>query len=282
MKQSTFNLLFFIFTFLLISSCTGTTSAPKLSKMEKEQAKASKDYRNSEKWGEAGSQIIDVAPFHSVRTEGHVEIVYMQSETCSVKAFGNTKAIEQYEYQVNEATGLLEIKLKDYHYDQAGNFDDDIPGITVFVTSPFLEDVHVYGAGDVGIKSDLRQQRDLNIYVLGKGDVDAKEIEALGLRIDINGKGDVNLKKAECKGNATFTLNGKGDVSAKVECANTHIEVNGEGDVKLKVKCNDLTAICNGKGDIVLRGECNTLNKHDGAAAAIDSRNLKAKRVKLI
>ena len=25
---------------------------------------------------------------------------------------------------------LLEIKLKNYHYDQAGNFDDDIPGIT--------------------------------------------------------------------------------------------------------------------------------------------------------
>ena len=282
MKHSIFNFYIFIFNFLLLLSCTSNSNAPKLSKMEKEQVKATKDYRTSSKWGEASSQIIDVAPFHSIRTEGHVEIIYMQSEACSVKAFGNTKAIEQYDCQVAEETGLLEIKLKDYHYDQAGNIDPNIPGITVFVTSPTLQDVRVYGAGDVEIKSDLRQLYDLNINVMGRGDVDTKDIEALGLNIEINGKGDVKLKNAECKGNAVFKLNGAGDVSAKVKCANSHIEVNGEGDVKLKVKCNELTAICNGKGDIVLRGECNTLNKHDGTAAAINSRNLKAKRVKLI
>ncbi|MBQ9362232.1 MAG: DUF2807 domain-containing protein, partial [Bacteroidaceae bacterium] len=236
------------FLIILLAGCSQSSQTKQLSTMEKEQMKASSDYRDSGEWGEASSQIIDVAPFQSIRTEGNVEIVYMQSKECSVKAFGNTKAIEQYVFHVEEGKSLLEIKLKDYHYDSAGNFDEHIPGITVFVTSPILEDVHVYGEGDVEIKSNIRQQHDLCINVSGRGDVDAKEVEALGLYINIDGKGDVKLKKAFCQGNANFKLDGDGDVNAKVECANTHIEVNGRGDVKLNVKCNELTAICNGMG----------------------------------
>ncbi|MBQ9640098.1 MAG: DUF2807 domain-containing protein [Bacteroidaceae bacterium] len=268
-----------LFIIMFLCACSGHSPQGVSNKQE---AKAAQEYRNSSKWGKATSKEIDTRDFRAIRTEGHVEIIYIQDSVYSVKAFGNEKAIEQYEFNRTEAGGLLEIKLKDYHYDEAGNFDEDIPGISVFITSPTLADVHIYGEGDVEIKKELRQQVGLNIWVDGKGDVDIKDIETALLNIEVNGKGDVKVKRAQCRGNAVFRLNGQGDVNAKLECANTQIEVNGQGDVKLKVKCNELTAICNGQGDITLSGQCNTLNKRDGAAAAINSRDLQVKKINLI
>jgi len=265
-----------------LMGCVQTPKGQDTTKAARQEQKAAREYRDSGKWGKAVSKEFDLADFAAIRTEGHVEIIYMQDDAYSVKVFGNEEAIKQYELAIDEAKRQLDINLKDYHYDAASISRDEIPGITVFITTPALEDVHVYGEGDVEIKSDIRQQCDLNITVRGAGDVDTKDIEALGLNIDINGAGDVKLKKAVCRGNATFTLNGAGDVNAKVECANASIEVNGEGDVELKVKCNELTARCNGTGDVELKGECNVLNKKDGVAGSIDSRGLKAKKVNLI
>ena len=278
--QRIISILFSIF--ILLTGCSQAPTGKSLSKAGKQEMKAAQDYRDSEKWGKAVGKELDLANFRAIRTEGHVEIVYMQDDFYTVKVFGNEEAIEQYELAIDEASRQLDVKLKDYHYDADGNIDESIPGITVFITAPALEDVHVYGEGDVEIKSDLRQQCDLNIAVWGEGDVDAKDIEALGLNIEIHGEGDVKFKKVVCRGNASFLLNGKGDLNAKVKCANANIEVNSEGDVKLNVDCNELTARCYGRGDVQLKGECNVLNKKDGAAGSIDSRGLKAKKVNLI
>lgn len=267
---------------IVLAGCSQTPAGKGLGKVNKHEWKAAEDYRDSGKWGKAVSKDFDLADFKAVRTEGHVEIVYMQDDIYSVKVFGNEEAIDQYELAVDKSKRQLDIKLKDYHYDAAGNIDESIPGITAIITAPVLEDVHVYGEGDVEFKKVIRQQCDLNIVLWGEGDVDVKDIEVLGLNLEIHGEGDVKFEKAVCRGNASFQLNGKGDLDAKVKCANANIEVNSEGDVKLNVDCNELTARCNGRGDVKLKGECNVLNKKDGPAGSIDSRGLKAKKVNLI
>ena len=267
---------------IALIGCSQSTRQQQLSEMELLEQAAVADYRDSEEWGQVIGDEIEVLDFSSVRTEGHVEIVYTQGTACSVKAFGNEKAIAQYDFDVDEDTEVLNIKLKDYHYDGSGNFNERVPGITVLVTTPVLERMEVFGAGDVEIESDLEQEEGLCIVVSGKGDVDTKVLDVQSLDIEINGSGDVKVKKATCGGDIGFKLNGRGDLDAKVKCRNVSIEVNGEGDVDLKVKCKELTAKCMGRGDVELSGECKTLNKQDGAAGSINSRELKVDKINLI
>ncbi len=278
---------FFAWIMLVGMALTGCSQSTKngsqqLAEMDVLERAVLADYRDSEEWGQVIGNELDLPDFSSVRTEGHVEIVYTQGDACSVKVFGNEKAIAQYAFDVDEETEVLNIKLDDYDYDGVGYFSARVPGITVLITTPVLERMEVYGAGDVDIDSELVQEEGLCIVVSGKGDVETRELDVQSLDIEINGSGDVKVKKATCSGNIGFKLNGRGDLVAKVKCKNASIEVNGEGDVDLKVKCKVLNATCFGRGDVELSGECKTLNKKDGAAGSINSRELKVDKINLI
>jgi len=267
---------------LVLAACSGFGAQQQASKAERQERKAAGDYLDSGKWGKAVAREYDLSGFNAIHTEGHIEIVFMQGPTYSVKVFGNEKAIDHYTLDVGQTDRRLSIRQHDYDLATDRYKAGNVPGITVVITAPELEHVDLNGGGDLEIKTDISLESDLSIVLNGDGDFEAKDIEVYDLNIVINGRGDVLFKKAVCQGDASILLNNEGDMDAKLHCGDARIEVNGEGDVELKVKCNELTAICNGQGDIELRGECKVLNKRDGAAAAIDSRELQAKKINRI
>lgn len=273
--------------FLIALTAAMMTSCMKpirmITESAKNELKALHEYRDSEKWGKVIEKDIEFEglEFCKIQIDGNVEVHFTQDSICSVKAFGNEKAIEQYQFMCNtssEGLKTLVVNLKDFAYDKTKenhNVNKDTPAITVFVSAPTMNDVTVYGAGDINFENDLTQAESLNIEINGAGDFDAKEMELANFKATINGAGDISIKKIICEGNADMIINGAGDIDSKVKCSNAFLQVNGAGNVGLNVECNELTAQCNGAGDIKLKGECNKLIKSDGPLSGIDSRNLR-------
>ena len=261
-----------------MTSCTNNIKLP--TKEQRENLKAMHEYRDSEKWGKVVEQDKGSEAFNTLTTHGNVEIVYTQDSVYSVKVYGNEKAIENYLFSYNtnqEGSVDLNIYCQGAEFNRLHNgaISKDTPAITVYVTSPQLEGITTYGAGDIQIKNDLKQDANLNIYMVGAGDLNISSIQVDQLNVTIDGAGDLDIKKAICQGNADITINGAGDLDAKIKSANTRLEIDGAGDAKIDVNCNELHALCKGVGNIKLKGECNKLYKNDNLMGSVDSRNLK-------
>lgn len=271
---------------MTMSSCDNLT---RLSIQEAKEAiksaAESHEYRDSEKWGKVTERVIsDENTFlNIIQLNGNVEVIFTQDSVCSVKAIGNEKAIDEYQFMFNTdsaaATTEFVVNLKDYTWNAKKNVDKNTPAITVEVSAPSLKGIVVYGAGSIKIKDTLKQEDDLSVNINGASDVDVKKLDIQNLFIDINGAGDIAIKEAKCSGNATLTINGAGDADADIECANLKTIVNGAGDIDFNVKCNEVYAECNGAGDIKFKGECHSIVKKDGPIGGIDSRELKTTKV---
>lgn len=264
---------------MMMSCGQGNQKGTLSSKAEREETKAVSEYMDSGKWGKVVSRDLECGEFDSFEATGHIEVVFRQADDYAVKTVGHKEALGLYDMQIVERDGLkeLNVRLKE----SADERYDNIPTITLLIAAPVLNNVTVSG-GDVELKGRLIQDENLNIYVKGKGDVFAKDVEVGNLNVEISGMGDVTLKKAKAYGDATVMVNGDGDIEGKLKCKNARIEVNGSGTVDVNIKCKELTARCNGRGDIELEGECKVLKKRDGANGAIDSRKLVATDVILL
>lgn len=267
---------------MMATSCK--YSIKEISQKAKQEFKDKHNYRDSEKWGKViTKEITDSATFSSIQINGNVDVHITQGDTVSVKAYGNEKAIDEYQFLFNtdnDGCSTFVVNLKDFKYDRTKenhNVTQNTPAITVYVTVPSVKNITVYGAGDIDFKEKFKQDDELKVEIYGAGDFEAKDLKVSHLIININGAGDVTIKDSKCKGNADFNVNGAGDIDVKTECADASVIVNGAGDVELDVKCNVLTAQCNGVGDIELKGECNRLIKSDGAVSGINSRDLTVK-----
>ncbi len=266
---------------LLMTSCKNAIK--QITEQAKHEIKENHEYRDSEKWGKVVEKEIgdSTQMFQKIQIDGNVEVVFTQGDVCKIKAYGNEKAIDEYQFSTEnnvDNTITQVINLKNFSYEknkENHNVDKNTPAITVYITAPRLEDITVYGAGDIKFDSDLAQEENLSITINGAGDVDVENVEIGAFECTINGAGDITAESIKCSGNADFTINGAGDIDTKLKCENAKLQVNGAGDIGLNVKCNELIANCNGVGDIKLKGECNQLIKSDGAIGGIDSRNLK-------
>lgn len=271
---------------MLMTSCNkiGQISMES-AKMAIKTANATHEYRDSEKWGKVTEKMIsnEETFFNAIQVNGNVEVILTQDTTCTIKAIGNEKAIEEYQFMFNTdsttSTTELVANLKNYTWNANKSVDAVTPAITLEVSAPSLHGIVVYGAASIKVKSDIKQNNDFTVRINGTGDVDTKKLDIENLYIEINGAGDIKIKEAKCQGNATFQIDGAGDADADIECANLKTIVNGAGDINFKVKCNELQAECNGAGDIKLKGECHTLIKSDGPLGGIDSRELKTTKV---
>lgn len=261
---------------LSLSSCNFSSKIKDMTSLAKEEMKAQHEYRDSEKWGKVVEKDINITDFSSIQIGGAVDIVFTQGDSCSVRALGNEKAIENYQFFLND--NELVVNLEGFSWEKGNkNISQDTPAITVFITAPSLNGITLYGAGDISVADSLSQTENLSIDVYGAGDINLKSVSINNLNINISGAGDVSIKDATCQGNAKFSVQGAGDIDSKVKCANAAVSVKGAGDVDLDVECNELTAECLGAGDIKLKGECNVLRKKEGPIGGIDSRKLEVK-----
>lgn len=274
--------VFILIALVAMTMASCKNAIKEISQQAKQEFKDKHNYRDSEKWGKVITKdIADSTSFSNIQVNGNVDVHITQGNIASVKAYGNEKAIEEYQFMFNtdnDGCTIFVVNLKDFSWDatkENHNVNQNTPAITVYVTVPSLENITVYGAGDIDISKAFKQTNNLHVEINGAGDFYAKDLTLSRLLIMINGAGDVNIKKSECTGNVDFEVNGAGDIDVKTKCANASVIVNGAGDVDLNAKCNVLTAQCNGVGDIKLKGECNELRKSDGAVGGINSKDLK-------
>jgi len=257
-----------------LSSCNLKQNLKEIKEMTKSEFRASHEYRDSEKWGKVVTKTFESADFTDITTYGAIDVVYTQDSAFSIKAYGNEKAIGEYEISIEGNT--LSVGLKGYDGDENKvRVTQDTPAITLFISSPTLQKIDMYGAGDTKIEKGIDQTVDLSILIHGAGDINCGKMKVNNFLVQVDGAGDIDMSNVECQGNATFLINGAGDIDSKVKCGNATLTVNGAGDIDLNVDCNDLRAECHGAGDIDLSGKCNTFTKEDGAIGGIDSRNLK-------
>lgn len=265
---------------LMMTSCNNAIR--EISRQAKQEFKDQHNYRDSKKWGKVITKDIEpFAEFTSIQLSGNVDIHISQGDTVAIKAYGNEKAIDEYQFTFdsdNDGCTKLAVDLKGFTWDatkENHNVDKNTPAITVYVTIPKIEDITIYGAGDIDIQDSFQQEESLSVNINGAGDFDTDHIDVNELKVNVHGAGDVYLDKVKCMNNATCNINGAGNIEGKIKCKNLELIVNGAGNINTKVKCYELTAACNGVGDIKLKGECQIFNKKDGPVGSIDSRDLK-------
>lgn len=274
--------VFIILAVVAMSFSSCGNAIKEISAKAKQEFKDMHNYRDSEKWGKVVSRDIDTnSDFSAIQLNGNVDIHVTQGDTISIRAYGNEKAIDEYQFSFNsdnDGCTTLTVSLNGFTWDatkENHNVNKSTPAISVYVTVPKIEDITIYGAGDIDIKETFKQEESLNVNINGAGDFDTDHIEVSNLHVNVNGAGDVSIDKAKCMNNVSCNINGAGDVGGKFKCKNLEFVVNGAGNIDAKVKCYELTAACNGVGDIKLKGECQIFNKKDGAVGSIDSRDLK-------
>ncbi|MBR6196198.1 MAG: DUF2807 domain-containing protein [Bacteroidaceae bacterium] len=229
-------------------------------------------YRDSGKWGEVTDKTINVGQqFNAILINGGCNVDFTQSDSISLVAHGNEKAIEAYEIKVKDSTLIISRK-KEYSNRLT------IPKITLNLSHPEINDVHINGAGDIDFKEDYNIKGALNININGAGDMEAKKIECDEFCINVNGAGDFISKKITCNKKAEFTISGAGDIDSNVKAQKVNTTISGAGDAKVEVDCTDLYVTVMGAGEIELKGKC--INFHRGTTnfSSIDSKKLQYKK----
>lgn len=229
-------------------------------------------YRDSGKWGEVIDKTINTdQQFNAILINGGCNVDFTQSDSISLVAHGNENAIEAYEIKVKDSTLIISRK-KEYSNRLT------IPKITLNLSHPEINDVHINGAGDIDFKEDYNIKGALNININGAGDMEAKKIECDEFCINVNGAGDFISKKITCNKKAEFTISGAGDIDSNVKAQKVNTTISGAGDAKVEVDCTDLYVTVMGAGEIELKGKC--INFHRGTTnlSSIDSKKLQYKK----
>lgn len=208
-------------------------------------------FKSSVKWGDVVTKPLDLSGFTKIEVAGNVDVVYTQSQEFETKATGNEKALEQYQFRVENGT-LIVGETKD----RLGN----TPSVRLYVSAPSLEKIEITGPGDVDVVGGLEQDC-LEIVIAGSGDYEADHMTCGSLNVSITGSGDMDVDVLKCK-DANFTVSGAGDVDidSMVAEGKTTFKMNGSGDMKTDVKCKDMDAACTGTGDFDVKVACDVLN----------------------
>ena len=251
---------------LSLSSCD--QAAVKLARAALEEV-MDYDYEDSKEWGPVVTRDLNLGSFTRLNSHGSVRFEVSQDTVCRLQVYGNEKRIEAYDITVEDGT------LTARHKGGSDKIDRNTPRVTLLVSAPMLEYIRVHGAGNIDMKSPMRQAEPLEIEVSGAGDIDIDDLEAQSLKVTVSGAGDMELERVKCRENVRLSVSGAGDVDAHVECQELESTVSGAGDVDLAVLCDVLRVSVSGAGDIDLKGETRKFYKSAGRASTVDTGELK-------
>lgn len=192
--------------------------------------------------GEVTSQSRSVAPFHSIESNGSMDVIVTQGPAQSVRVEAEDNIIPFITTEVSN--GVLSIGTREHACFNTRK------KITVYATMPDVKALTLNGSGDLKGASKLSSS-DLAIEMNGSGDVEL-DIESQALKLSIDGSGDAKLTGHAAK--QTIMIDGAGDVDAeKLQAEETSIEVNGSGDCKVSAS-QALSIDIAGSGDVYYRG----------------------------
>jgi len=274
----------------VLSSCTGDVkTAVKNAKEAVEHA--SRDLRDSEKWGKVVTKTLSLGDFQQIDASGNADIFFTQSDSASVVVEGNEQVLSRYD--ITCADGTLHVSLTG-----SGGWGP-MPFIRVRVTAPLLSSVKLNGVGDLLMEDTVTLDAPFAIELGSTGDAEIEHLRCTGLNVNITGTGDLEIHKAKCQtasltttgtgdidvekmtceGDAKFSSTGTGDIDADLKCENLDVNLSGTGDAKIDVKCNHISANAAGTSNIELKGEAKSLTKTETGFSKVRSKKLSVESI---
>lgn len=163
---------------------------------------------------------------------------------CRVCAIGDPSFISAITLTDEGERLSLEVKSRDRDGGSNGNHR-----ITISVGADHanLLKCKLNAVGDVRVVPDFDR---MEVLINGSADLTANGVGEASFKI--NGAGDINLREVAVS--ADMHINGSGDISVQ-HCASPKIHINGSGDVKCGDVHGTMSATINGSGDITCGGD---------------------------
>lgn len=189
-------------------------------------------------------EVNNVTDFNSIRVLGSPDVEYRQSNGAktTVYIYGSDNLVDLLE--VTTVNGMLQVKMKEGVTILRGE-----RRLKVVASSSALSHVDVQGSADVNLKGTV-QGSDLQLNVIGSGDIDADDLQVTNIIATVKGSGDIDLKNVKAT-KVDIQVSGSGDVEVKGVTEKAVMKLVGSGDISAdKLIATHVTAAVSGSGDI--------------------------------
>lgn len=225
------------------------------------------------------TETLNIDSFSKLVLDSSFDVYITQGNEQKVEAKGQANIIDALKTNVNNNTFTADLKNGAYT-----EFD-----LTMYITVTDLESVKNDGSGGIFITSLTAD--DLELLVLGSGDIKVSEVLDVAdkTKLEIDGSGNLDISELKTDdvamkidGSGNIFLSGQGD-DAKLkidgsgdfegfnfECNTYDIDSDGTGNAEVLVN-NDLEVDIHGSGDVSYKGDPNIQISEDGTGQLINA-----------
>ena len=187
----------------------------------------------------------EVGAFESVSLEGPHDVVVTVGGAPSVRAEGDSEAVERLDIRVEDGT----LKIGSRRNERWFSFRRE-RGITVYVTAPRLNGATIAGSGDMRV--DRVQSEAFEAEIAGSGDMAIGALQARRASFAIAGSGGISA--AGTAEQADVSIAGSGSVSLdRLQTRRTSVSVAGSGDISVRAS-ESVEGSVMGSGDVTVHG----------------------------
>jgi len=207
--------------------------------------------------GDIEENLIYLEDFDKITNATNAEIILTQGDSQEVKVRAQKNILDNLNLDIRN--GKLTIE-----HDKMVRDSKDI---TIYITIPDIEKIHISGSGDLSTIDSFNDLRKLEIEVSGSGDINFKGNNR-DLEILSSGSGDIELS-GETE-TLDLKISGSGSTYAfSLDTGKAEIKITGSGSAKVKVE-DYLNATISGSGDVYYRGNPETESHITGSGRLID------------
>jgi hypothetical protein len=169
--------------------------------------------------GNVISQTRNVATFTNVDMSGSYDVVITQDTFQSVVVKTDDNIMPDVRTDVEN--GTLRIYFSNHHW----NYDPTF--MTVYITSPHIEDLNMSGSGNITSVNELTANHP-QYTISGSGNINVA-VNAQSLRTNISGSGDITLSGSSPT--SKHTISGSGNTRAlNLDSDDVTVNISGSGD----------------------------------------------------
>ena len=153
------------------------------------------------------SETRDISGYTAIHIDGVATVRFTQGDTWACRVEGEAKEVGRLTTTVKNGTLTIDQRKE-------GKGEQDIHGVTLYLTAPTLDEVEIDGVGTFGCETPLKTE-DIHCEINGVGTIEIEDLHCclLNLNIDGVGKGDIRVYcdqlKARADGVSSLKLSGK-------------------------------------------------------------------------
>ncbi len=191
-----------------------------------------------------GQRSFQVGQFQMVSLEGSHDVVVTVGGAPSVRAEGDSEALERLDIRVEGGTLKIGSERRRWFSFRHGG------GVTVYVTVPSLNGATIAGSGDMRV--DRVQATSFEAEIAGSGDMEIGQLRARRASFSIAGSGGITaMGEAE---EADVSIAGSGNVALdRLQTRRTSVSVAGSGDISVRAS-EAVEGSVMGSGDVTVHG----------------------------